>query len=675
MSNYPFEKYFKVKSKSQHQLSGFAPHRVDKNPSFSANTATGLWFDHATGEKGNWFTFCKIVPRAKSERIESKYKYRTKDGHCRVKVRTDFITKNGVKDKKMVWNESDNSEELDLLPYNYESLDKSKQVFYVEGEKCVDLLKSIGFTNAVTCGGANNWKKSYAKYFAGAEVIIFPDNDKPGMQLASRVFEDLASIASPKIAMLPNLREGEDVADLIERHEMDFEILTKYLSDDSIVYSEMPPHPDFHLAGRLRIRKFCDITKKQMEYFDGDTKVFAKGMVIGFSGDPSAGKSRLLRKMISELSKGRDLVGKSIKPIKTLILTGEDHPEVVIKPDLDNYGADQKNVFIIEDPMVLDAKNLELIGSHIDKYGTEIIIVDTIASYMDGGADLNSTNSVKNYFKPILDFAKKKNICFCFIRHLNKNSSQGSVLYRGAGSIAITGTFRSEFHVFKKNIEPFNRSLIHVKCNFAKNDLHINFDFNANGTVNIGSIKHEENIDQVYKDCTGIDLVKKGDSKPSKLDEIKNAIYRILSHKKEIDSSELSMILKSNGFSKASIDRAKSELTDSIQKKDAKGRTVLWKVKLKENFDDDFLNEEEELDDYPEDTASTNDLTEEEQKVMSAMVKNGEIKLKTCLSTLSEFGFDRKRSEILIDLYYERRLNDDHMLLVPRSKLTGVPHA
>ncbi len=44
------------------ELTGCAPHREDNRPSFSINTGTGAWFDHATGDRGS---FTDLVARIK----------------------------------------------------------------------------------------------------------------------------------------------------------------------------------------------------------------------------------------------------------------------------------------------------------------------------------------------------------------------------------------------------------------------------------------------------------------------------------------------------------------------------------------------------------------------------------------------------------------------------------
>ena len=50
-------------------------------------------------------------------------------------------------------------------------------VFIVEGEKDVERLRSLGIPATTNAGGAGKWRAELTKIFAGADVVIIPDND------------------------------------------------------------------------------------------------------------------------------------------------------------------------------------------------------------------------------------------------------------------------------------------------------------------------------------------------------------------------------------------------------------------------------------------------------------------------------------------------------------------
>lgn len=69
-----------------------------------------------------------------------------------------------------------------------------KPVLIPEGEKDVDTLKKHGFV-AFTYGGVNDWQSEFAELVNGAMVIILADNDKPGIDIANRIYEDVVPVA------------------------------------------------------------------------------------------------------------------------------------------------------------------------------------------------------------------------------------------------------------------------------------------------------------------------------------------------------------------------------------------------------------------------------------------------------------------------------------------------
>lgn len=95
-----------------------------------------------------------------------------------------------------------------------ETVKNGYPIFYVEGEKDADNLHKIGLT-AVTAGGCGDWKADFACHFKGARVIILPDNDEPGAELAKRVERDLKDIAYSIKTVTISDRDKGDVSDYL----------------------------------------------------------------------------------------------------------------------------------------------------------------------------------------------------------------------------------------------------------------------------------------------------------------------------------------------------------------------------------------------------------------------------------------------------------------------------
>lgn len=102
--------------------------------------------------------------------------------------------------------------------YRLPEVIQAEKVFIVEGEKDVDRLHSLGAVATCNVGGAGKWSSSYSDTLRGKNVVILPDNDKPGFDHAETVARSLDGIASSiKVIRLPGLPDKGDVSDWLDR--------------------------------------------------------------------------------------------------------------------------------------------------------------------------------------------------------------------------------------------------------------------------------------------------------------------------------------------------------------------------------------------------------------------------------------------------------------------------
>jgi hypothetical protein len=85
-------------------------------------------------------------------------------------------------------------------------------IFIVEGEKDCDNLWNIGLVSTTNPGGAGKWRDSYSEALRGADLIIIPDNDKPGRDHASQVAKSCYGLAR-RVQMLELPGDYKDVSD------------------------------------------------------------------------------------------------------------------------------------------------------------------------------------------------------------------------------------------------------------------------------------------------------------------------------------------------------------------------------------------------------------------------------------------------------------------------------
>jgi hypothetical protein len=114
------------------------------------------------------------------------------------------------------------------VPYRLPELlaDKKATVLVVEGEKCVEALREIGFCATCNVGGAGKWSKQESIYLQDRHVIILPDCDEPGVHHAQLVAGSLMWWGARSIRMIQldselngmPPRDHGDIADWIKMH-------------------------------------------------------------------------------------------------------------------------------------------------------------------------------------------------------------------------------------------------------------------------------------------------------------------------------------------------------------------------------------------------------------------------------------------------------------------------
>jgi hypothetical protein len=104
-----------------------------------------------------------------------------------------------------------------------EAITANKKIFWVEGEDAADLLWELGLPATTTLGGSKSYSKygNYKNDLEGAEIVICPDRDKPGVAYAEEIYQDYPQsqwlYAPPNIFFWQRLPDsgGLDIADWI----------------------------------------------------------------------------------------------------------------------------------------------------------------------------------------------------------------------------------------------------------------------------------------------------------------------------------------------------------------------------------------------------------------------------------------------------------------------------
>lgn len=171
----------------------------------------------------------------------------------------------GLPDK----NKQDNSRPLFNLPAITKA-SPNTPIYICEGEKAVNALIELGFLATTPIGGVQAPKKTNWEPLSGRTIIIWPDNDRAGIEFASNVLHELNLIgeSDPDISIVcidqidPPLREKDDAFDLVERPSATAESIRslpmkpfRNVNDlDAIIYDEGAVHKAISDAENLLLK-------------------------------------------------------------------------------------------------------------------------------------------------------------------------------------------------------------------------------------------------------------------------------------------------------------------------------------------------------------------------------------------------------------------------------------
>jgi predicted P-loop ATPase len=217
----------------------------------------GTFFNNETGEGGGVLKFVQVqksldrggalawlqerrhITKTEGKRQVAAYDYRDTAGKLLFQVvrfePKDFRQRRPDGKGGWIWKMA----AVQLVPYRLPAViaavKQKHTIFIAEGEKGVQSLESIDLVASCSPGGAGKWRSQYNSIFAGADVVILPDNDPqstmpdgtlrwhpdgrpvlPGQDHAADVARNLSGIASQvRVIMLPDLPLKGDVADWI----------------------------------------------------------------------------------------------------------------------------------------------------------------------------------------------------------------------------------------------------------------------------------------------------------------------------------------------------------------------------------------------------------------------------------------------------------------------------
>lgn len=159
----------------------------------------------------------------KDGHMAGKWTYTTADGEPWMTVyRFNDPSKPGAKDfcpwddHAKIWKMPDGVRPLFNLPAVIQAVRSGQQVIVVEGEKKAQLLNDLGYVATTSASGSRSAHKTDWTPLAGANVVIWPDHDSPGVHYGEVVTQRLKAVQAAnvrKVAPPAEKPEGWDAGD------------------------------------------------------------------------------------------------------------------------------------------------------------------------------------------------------------------------------------------------------------------------------------------------------------------------------------------------------------------------------------------------------------------------------------------------------------------------------
>lgn len=427
--------------------------------------------------------------------VRARYVYRNPDGsEFAVKLRFD-----DDRQPKMIWDRKLGGNEAPL--YRLDSINKAREngsvIAIVEGEKDAETLLSLGVPAVCSPHGATEgeagrkWRKTYTEALAGLHALIFPDNDSPGLAFAEHVASDLAA-AGITVQLIPPFAgpKGFDVSDWIAAGHTKAELF-EIVSRTPTFQAPQPEKaaPAVPLASHPELVRLSDVQPETISWLWKDR--IPRGKLTLLDGDPGLGKSTLSLNIAAAVSTGASLPdGDRMEPADVVILSAEDGAADTIRPRVDAAQGDARRIHLLTSIQTAGGEeetpdlgnHVPMIRLAVDRTRAALVIIDPLMAYLGPDTNSHRDQDVRRTLAPLSRMAEETGCAVLVVRHLNKTNG-GPALYRGGGSIGISGAARVALLVAKDPEDDERRVLAVVKNNLAPHAPALGFQLASVGHV------------------------------------------------------------------------------------------------------------------------------------------------------------------------------------------------
>ncbi|MGB0717626.1 MAG: AAA family ATPase, partial [Phycisphaerae bacterium] len=358
--------------------------------------------------------------------------------------------------------------------YNLPGVMNANAVFVHEGEKCCAISMALGFPSTTSMGGSNAAKGTDWSPLSGKEVVIFPDNDKPGEKFAQSVVEQLAKLQptpTVRVVKLPGLPIAGDVCDFVKLYQGNSQ---DAIADINRLVSEAE-HINLSFGKTVVARCLADVEEERVQWlWPGRIPL---GKLTLLAGLPGSGKSTLAADLLARVSAGLpfpdapDVVNEHGSAI---VLSCEDDAADTLRPRLRIARADLRKLSVIDavqdDGKVRGfalASDLDAIERKLQQqHDIRVILFDPLNAFT-GSIDNNSEGDARSVLTPLARIAAEHNVSVIGIVHLNKSSAGMAAVHRVLGSQAWLGAARMAWLVGQDPHDDGGKVMVRLKGNLS----------------------------------------------------------------------------------------------------------------------------------------------------------------------------------------------------------------
>ena len=384
-----------------------------------------------------------------------------------------------------------------IVPYKLPELLDAKTagriIYLAEGEKAVDALMSLGVAATTSHSGAGNWPPENTEYFAGANVVILPDNDLSGWAYAQRAAAAILPIAKNlKVVDLRLQGQGDDAYEFIEagggRAELaalvkaapkintvdDVTIPERLQAIKETAPSDVPsPQPLVEDIAKefapepkpqqeapppkplktIKIEHWDAIEDEPVEWLiDG---VLVAGSFSALYGPPGSFKSFMALDIAEAIATGRSWMGREVKQTgAVLMLCGEGFGGVgarIKAIKLHHQTEDGAPIYVVRHQLNLRSSQEDFnalmlaVVTLVEETGVEfkLAIVDTLARAFGGGNE-NDSGEMMGFVVSMGKIQEFLKCALMVLHHSGKNAALGM-----RGSSSLLGAVDSELELLR----------------------------------------------------------------------------------------------------------------------------------------------------------------------------------------------------------------------------------